>query len=153
MKPSKSPILTCLIVFAVLFLSSVVICGILGQIDDNARTKLVAECDFSNSRGKVRLYRIDGSSVTTLDWWRVTYQEDPWKEERTIYSAYGGPGLRNIECKEDQVMFIFYPNNPIPIPISWIKEKLVHNPLAFNRDRLMSLEYREEVSTWEDFNP
>ena len=152
MKSSRSSILTFLIVFAALCLSSVFICGILTQIDNDTRTKLIAECDFSNSKGKVRLFRIDGSSVTTLDWWRVTYQE-PWKEEKTIYSAYGSPAIKNIECKEDHVIFIFHPDNPTPIPISWIKEKLVHKPLAFNRNRLMSLEYREEICTWEDFNP
>jgi len=150
MKPSKSPILTCLNVFAVFFLTGVVICGILTQID--IRNSLVSECSFPNNQGKVRLYEYLGSSVTTSDRWIVTFQE-PWKEETEIYSAYSSPGIKNIECKEDSVMVIFYPNDQVPIPISWIKEKLVHKPLVFNKARLLSLEYQEEVSTWEGFNP
>jgi hypothetical protein len=113
---------------------------------------MLAECQIPNDEGILRLYIIHGSSVTTSDSWTVTYQKSRFKKS-TIFSAYSSPGIKDIKCGQDEVVFIFYPNEPVSIPVSWIKNELIFKPITFSKMELTSPEYREEVSTWKGVYP
>lgn len=150
MKTSRARILSSLIVIAFLCLIGSGICRI--SAEKRAQKNMVSECEIPISGEKVRLYMTQGSSVTTSDSYRVTFQA-PRKNEVKIYSAYSSPAIKSIACEDTSVIFTFYPDNSVSIPVSWIKEKLVHTPLTFYKLKLTSPEYQEEVSHWEGFNP
>jgi hypothetical protein len=150
MKTSKS--LPCLIGVAVAMFGSLALCGLIGKIAFGDQTQLLAECQIPQDEGVLRLYVTHGSSMTTSDSWTVTYQKSKIKKS-TIFSSYSSPGIKNIECGQDQVVFTFYPNEPISIPVSWIKEELIFRPVRFYKSELRSSEYRDEVSTWKGVYP
>jgi len=123
-----------------------------GNIALGGGRQLVAECQIPQDEGILRLYTIHGSSVTTSDSSTVTYQKSGIRES-TIFSAYSSPVIKNIECGQDEVIFTFYPNEPISIPVSWIKSELISKPITFYKMELTSPEYQEKVSTWKGVYP
>ena len=127
-------------------------CFLIVGMASNSGTQLLAECELPKDGGVLRLSTTHGSSVTTSDSWTVSYQTSK-RKKYTIFSSYSSPGIKNIECGQDQVVFIFYPNEPIIIPLSWIKEELIFRPVTFYKSELRSPEYREEVSTWKGVYP
>ena len=147
MKTSKS-LLTCSIGIVIAMFA----CFLLVGKVSNGRTQLLAECQIPKDGGVLRLSVTHGSSMTTSDSWTVSYQTSK-RKKYTIFSSYSSPGIKNIECKQDQVVFTFYPNEPTTIPISWIKEELIFRPVTFYKSELRSPEYREEVSTWKGVYP
>jgi hypothetical protein len=151
MKSSKN-LLPCSIGTAVVIVGSLMLCGLINKFAFGGGSKLLTECQIPQDEGILRLYTTHGSSVTTADWWKVTYQTSKSKES-TIFSSYSSPGIKDIECAQDEVIFIFYPDEHTAIPISWIKEELIFKPVSFYKSELKSLEYQEEVSTWKGVYP
>lgn len=103
---------------------------------------------MTENKAIVRLYEVHGSSVTTSDSWLVTYQE-PSSPEKTILSAYSSPGMKDINCKQSDVILVFYPGDyQESLPLNWIRNELIHKPLSFYKSHLRSPEYWDEVSGW-----
>jgi hypothetical protein len=147
MKTSKS-LLNCSIGIVIALFA----CMVIGGKIFGGKSELLAECQIPKDGGVLRLSTAHGSSVTTSDSWTVSYQTSK-RKKYTIFSSYSSPGIKNIECGQDEVVFIFYPNEPITIPLSWIKEELIFRPVMFYKSELRSPEYREEVSTWKGVYP
>ena len=145
MKTTKA-LLTCSIGFVVLLVGSLIFFRILGNRTD--ANSLITECQFTDGHTVARLYKSNGSSVTTSDSWSVTYQEVESKE-KTIFSAYSSPGVKEIVCEQSEVILIFYPGDyQESLSLDWIRSDLVHQPLSFYKSHLKTPEYWDEVSSW-----
>ena len=94
----------------------------------------------------VRLYEVRGSSVTASDSWSVTYQE-PRAKESTIFGAYSSPAMKDIVCGQNEIILVFTDDQE-SLPLDWIRNELVYNPLSFYKSHLKTPEYWDEVSDW-----
>ncbi|MEP6896244.1 MAG: hypothetical protein ABI986_11615 [Chloroflexota bacterium] len=145
MKSTKS-LLNCSIGFVILLVGSVIFLRVLGN--RTSANSFVTECQLTENNAIVRLYEVHGSSVTTSDSWSVTYQE-PSSIEKTIFSAYSSPGVKNIKCKQSEVILVFYPGDyQESLSLDWIQNELVHKPLSFYKSHLKTPEYWDNVSDW-----
>lgn len=148
MKNLKSDIKSCSLAIAIIIVSVVGLCGILRGVLPSRR-ELLAECQIEKNGATIRLYNRIGSSATTSDSSIITYQKTDLKEV-TIFSAYSSPGIRDLLCESDQIALIEYAEDKptIFLPLGWIENELIYEPVRFYKSELTSLEYKEEVSDW-----
>jgi hypothetical protein len=110
-------------------------------------------CQIPGTNEVIRFFFLDSiGGATTSDAYRVTFQ-DGTALEKTIFHAYSSPAIEKVECQNDAVVLLGYGQTPMILPVQWIKESLIYKPLDFYKNRLESLEYQDQVRSWDAYIP
>lgn len=93
----------------------------------------IGHCRIPGTGAVIRLYE-GNLGATTSYWYTVTYQQNYFASEQTIFSSYGEPWYMGMNCQPAEAELIPPSGDfkPYVIPYDVIQGNLVRDPISFH---------------------